>query len=66
MKKLIRNIMLMLAAPALLLTSCHESFDELNTDPTHMSEANAGSFLQRRQLSAPHHVRNVNIQLEQV
>lgn len=45
MKKLIRNIMLMLAAPALLLTSCHESFDELNTDPTHMSEANAGSFL---------------------
>ena len=45
MKLLIRNVMLAIAAPALLLTSCHESFDELNTDPTHMSQANAGSFV---------------------
>ena len=45
MKKLIRNTIIALAAPALMLISCHESFDELNTDPTHMSQANAGSFV---------------------
>lgn len=34
----------MLAAASLLVLSC-ESFDEMNTDPTRMSEASAGSFV---------------------
>lgn len=45
MKKIIRNIMLLMAAPALLLVASCESMDETNIDPTRMNAANAGSFM---------------------
>ncbi len=45
MKKIFKNIMLLMAAPALLLTVSCESMDETNVDPTRMNSANAGSFM---------------------
>lgn len=44
MKKIFRNILILLATPALMLTSC-ESMDETNEDPTRMNSANAGNFM---------------------
>ena len=44
MKKIFRNILAVLALPALMLSSC-ESMDDINVDPTRMDQANAGSFL---------------------
>lgn len=45
MKKIIRNIMMLLALPAMLVTTSCESMDETNIDPTRMNAANAGSFM---------------------
>ena len=45
MKKIVRNIMMLMALPAMLMTTSCESMDETNIDPTRMSAANAGSFM---------------------
>ncbi|MCD8182605.1 MAG: hypothetical protein LUE99_05365 [Bacteroides sp.] len=44
MKKIFRSLMAILVLPAVILTAC-DSMDEINTDPTRMDKANAGSFL---------------------
>ncbi len=45
MNKVVRNIIMGMVAPTLLLTTSCESFDDMNTDPTRMGEASAGSFM---------------------
>lgn len=45
MKKIFRNILMLLTVPAMLTTVSCESMDETNIDPTRMNAANAGSFM---------------------
>ena len=45
MKKIFRNIMMLMTVPFMLMTSACESMDDTNVDPTRMNTANAGSFL---------------------
>lgn len=45
MKKIFRNIMMLMAVPAMLMTTACESMDDTNVDPTRMNSANAGSFM---------------------
>ena len=45
MKKFFRNIMMLMAVPAMLMTTACESMDDTNVDPTRMNSANAGSFM---------------------
>ena len=42
MKKIFRNIMMLMAVPAMLMTTACESMDDTNVDPTRMNSANAG------------------------
>lgn len=44
MKKIFRNIMMLMTVPFMLMTSACESMDDTNVDPTRMNTANAGSF----------------------
>lgn len=43
--KIINKIIVAFVLASALLTSCTGSFDELNTDPTRLDEANPGTFL---------------------
>ncbi|MEZ5006163.1 MAG: hypothetical protein R2738_09350 [Bacteroides graminisolvens] len=43
--KIINKIIVAFVLASALLTSCTNSFDELNTDPTRLDEANPGTFL---------------------
>ena len=43
--KIINKIIVAFVLASVLLTSCTGSFDELNTDPTRLDEANPGTFL---------------------
>ena len=45
MKKFFRNIMMLMAVSAMLMTTACESMDDTNVDPTRMNSANAGSFM---------------------
>lgn len=45
MKKIFRNILMLMTLPAMLTAVSCESMDETNIDPTRMNSANAGSFL---------------------
>ena len=45
MKKIFRNIIMLMTVPFMLMTSACESMDDTNVDPTRMNTANAGSFL---------------------
>lgn len=37
--------MMLMAVPAMLMTTACESMDDTNVDPTRMNSANAGSFM---------------------